>query len=573
MRKFNIRTTLLLFLLISLAFQSYSQKIIKTYYDLYNLKLKEEYQVDKNGFMNGYYKSFFQNKMQSEVGLYKNDLKTGVWKTFDRTGKLKQEANFKDDQLHGITKVWENGNGFHYLKWVKYFEMGINNEVRTIEYYDGGRGVKSDIQKNGECKYLYLNGKPAKIWQNQNFNPIASSVKIWDQDGKAFVLQKTVKGINFIKNADVEFDYAGRNSGQPGYYITAPTKVVGDSAGWKIDISTSLVYINKDDEIEVSWGTNLKTPKPYGSAVIKREKADTSLVSTYIINPYGADGVMDPVIQDDDFWLDLKFLDYPKTFLQERTVRIVDPKRLSLIYTTVKTTYNEKGEIVKKQTGYSEPRDGQIRFVAETQSKVSRKSFGLLSISMYDEDNYKIFKGGSIKGSIENSNYTFEYDKAKNLLVLLKDSIRYLSASISLLNVIQESLKYSNKGTPIIADGDLLGKTLDLLDNSPQSFFYYASDLQLHNKSGEIVSTLKSAASYYDFGLGRSPTLKSYVSGTNTLHLNIKPDNKEIIDQSKLLEFITSKISFDVKQTKGLLRNRNVDLAQELQNFANSFKE
>ena len=34
-----------------------------------------------------------------------------------------------------------------------------------------------------------------------------------------------------------------------------------------------------------------------------------------------------------------------------------------------------------------------------------------------------------------------------------------------------------------------------------------------------------------------------------------------------------SQVPFDVKQTKGLLRNGNVDLAQELQNFANSFKE
>lgn len=180
MPQINIKPTLLLLLLSCTAFQSYSQKIMKTYYDYYNTKLKEEYQIDKNGFKNGYYKSYSQNKMPYEVGQYKNDLKTGIWKTYDADGKLKQEANFKEDEYNGLVKVWVNGRGYHYLGADHYYDTG--DEIRTVMYYQEG-GIQSDIRKDGECKYLYPNGKPAKIWQNRNFKPVASSVKIWSDDG------------------------------------------------------------------------------------------------------------------------------------------------------------------------------------------------------------------------------------------------------------------------------------------------------------------------------------------------------------------------------------------------------
>jgi ribosomal protein L30/L7E len=557
-----IRRTLLLLILSLAAFHSYSQKIMKTYYDYYNIKLKEEYQIDKNGFKNGYYKSFHQNKMPYEVGQYKDDLKTGVWKTYEEDGKLKEEATFKEDKYNGIAKVWINGKGFHNPGADHYYEM--DNEIRTITYYQEG-GIQSDIKKDGECKYLYRNTKPAKIWQNQDFKPVSSSVKIWSDDGQPFELQKTVRGINFTYNSDVEFDYSGERSGQIGYYITPPTEFIGDSAGWKI-----AVY-----DADVAYIGNAS----YYSFITQKDKADTTIIFTYLLNRNEAG-------EPKNFLWDLKFLDHPKTYLSEAITYISKPRSTDKI--TIKTTYNDKGEIVKKETGTSQFNRNTDKYIFTSQTQSANKTFGVLSVSIEDilesennafatsvDPNYR----GKLIGNINNTNYTFEYDKVKNNLTILKSNKKYLTATISLIDVIPEILKddwISIRSPNVKRDNDL-GKCLELLDNSPQSFFYYALDLQLYNENGEAIVTIKnekggSAYSYSSEALGYNSIEKTYKSATATSYLRIKPDNKQILDQMNLFELLSSRIVFDTKQTKGLLRNPNMDFGQELLSFANAYK-
>lgn len=334
-----IRRTLILLILSLVAFHSYSQKIMKTYYDYYNIKLKEEYQIDKNGYKNGYYKSFHENKLPKEVGQYKGDLQTGIWKTYQEDGKLYQEATFKEDEYNGITKVWRNGKGFHKLSVVRYFEMG--NEIRTIEYYEEG-GIQSDIKKDGECKYLYRNTKPAKIWQNQNFKEVSSSVKIWSKDGKPFELQKKVRGINFTYDSDVEFDWTGKSTDSGGYYITTPTKIIGDSAGWKIT-----VYAAGEVGMEIANARRREYSRQefFKSFEIKKDKADTTIIFKYLLSVH-------EVSEKENLLLDLEFLDHPKTYLLEDLI-CYNSKPSSTDKTTIKTTYNEEGKVIKKETGIS----------------------------------------------------------------------------------------------------------------------------------------------------------------------------------------------------------------------------
>lgn len=536
---------------------------MKTYYDYYNIKLKEEYQIDKNGFKNGYYKSFFQNKMPYEVGQYKDDLKTGVWKTYEDDGKLKQEANFKDDEYNGLTKVWINGKGFHNPGADHYYEMG--NEIRTVTYYPQG-GIQSDIKKNGECKYLYPNNKSAKIWQNQDFKPLNSSVKIWSDDGQPFELQKTVRGINFTYNSDVEFDYSGEQSGKIGYYITPPTEFIGDSAGWKIAVyDADVVYIGNTS---------------YYSYIIQKDKADTTILFTYLLNKYEAG-------EQKNFLWDLRFLDHQKTYLSEVITYISKPRSTDKI--TIKTTYNDKGEIVKKETGTSQLNRNTDKYIFTSQTQSApNKTFGVLSVSMDDildsennafatsvDPNYR----GKLTGTINNTNYAFDYDKVKSNLTILKSNKKYLTATISLLDVIPERVKdnWISARSPNVKRDNDLGKCLELLDNSPQSFFYYSSGLQLYNENGEVIATLKnesggSAYSYSSEALENKSIEKSYKSGAINSYLQIKPDNKQILDQMNLLELLSSQIVFDTKQTKGLLRNPNMDFGQELLSFVNAFK-
>lgn len=558
-----IRRTLLLLIASFAAFHLYSQKIMKTYYDYLNIKLKEEYQIDKNGFKNGYYKSFHQNKMPYEVGQYKDDLKTGVWKIYEEDGKLKEEATFKEDKYNGIAKVWVNGKGFHNLGADHYYEM--DNEIRTVTYYQEG-GIQSDIKKDGECKYLYRNSKPAKIWQNQNFKPINSSVKIWSDDGQPFELQKTVRGINFTYNSDVEFDYSGERSGQIGYYITPPTEFIGDSVGWKIAVyDADITYIGNAS---------------YYSFIIQKDKADTTIIFTYLLNRNEAG-------EPKNFLWDLKFLDHPKTFLSEGITYITKPK--STDKATIRTTYNDKGEIVKKETGTSQLNRNTDKYIFTSQTQSANKTFGVLSVSIEDilesennayatsvDPNYR----GKLTGNINNTNYSFEYDKVKNMLTLLRGNKKYLTATISLIDLIPETVKdnWISARSPDVNRNNDLGKCLELLDNSPQSFFYYAFDLQLYNENGEVTASLnnekgRSAYSYSSEALEYNAIEKSYKAGTNAFYLKIKPDNKQILDQMNLLQLLSSRISFDTKQTKGLLRNPNIDFSQELLSFANAYKQ
>lgn len=562
-----------------LCSQTFAQKVMKTYYDYYNLKLKAEWQIDKDGFKNGYYKSYFQNKMPFEVGQYKNDFKTGIWKEFEADGKLKLSENYKEGKKDGLAQMWENGTGFHRLIKEAYYDT--YGAYREIQYYTDG-AVQSDIRRDGECKIFYGKDMLAETWQNQDAKTIPSTIKIWTKEGEPFPLQKIINGVSYKIDSDVEYDWSGEKSGQIGYYITPPTIYTADSAGWTIKAYGG-EYRYASTLPKDQWnGTSLR-PAGYVYG-IEKEKADTIIEMTYLSKESGGKLL----------W-DLKFLNNSNTYLSE-VVKYAGKNPNGEINTT-KINYDADGKAIKQENGVSVIYRGQngaeYRFTPK-ESSVPDKSIGSLSISYSDEPTNIITDlgmAGLIKGKVNNSNYSFEYhynlgqdpityeDKINELLIF-KNGKKYLTAKISLVNVIPERVKdnWFSAQSPNIKSDNELSKCLELLDNSPQSFFYYASDLQLYNENSEIVASLKkekggSAYSYSPEALENSPILKSYKSASSIFYLQIKPDNKQIIDQLNLLNLLSSSITFDTKQSKGLLRNANMDFGQELLAFATTYKQ
>lgn len=307
--------TRLIILLLTLSSNSlFAQKVVKTYYDYYNIKLKEEYVVDKNGFRNGFYKEYHPNRQLATLGQYLQDKKTGLWKTFDENGKQWTEANYKAGELHGINKVWDNGMGYHFLSAINTYNMG--KQESQISYYSKSLQMQWDVKRTGENKYWYKNGKLGKVWITQNEKVIPLSTKIYKQNGEAVTIQVKHGAISYESNTDLEFDYNTND-----FKLSNPTKFKADSAGYKIS-----VY------------------RPYGSSniYVDKELADTNFNKIYKLkSTYRGDW-------KDDFMSKLLFLS-DSNFYCYQTEYVVhgDYKRRENRI----TTYNENSQKIEEITG------------------------------------------------------------------------------------------------------------------------------------------------------------------------------------------------------------------------------
>lgn len=220
----------------------FAQKVVKTYYDYYNIKLKEEYLVDKNGFRNGYYKEYHPNRQLATTGQYLQDKKTGLWKDFDETGKLWSEANYKAGELHGINKIWRNGMGYHFLSAVNTYNMG--KQVGQISYYDKSLQMQWEVKSTGENKYWYKNGKLAKVWLTKDETVVPLSTKIYKITGEQVNTLVNNGNITYESNIDLEF-----NSDKNDYDLSKAEKFKADSAGYTINVyrerGASTIYVDK----------------------------------------------------------------------------------------------------------------------------------------------------------------------------------------------------------------------------------------------------------------------------------------------------------------------------------------
>lgn len=320
---------------------SYSQKVMKVFYNYtYNRVLKEEWQIDKDGFKNGYYKSYFRNTMPNEIGQYKNDKQTGVWKQYDEDGKLHYLTTYKDGKYDGLSQVWVNGVGYHNLSSESYYDS--YGTYREVSYYKGGI-IKSDIKRDGECKIFYDKDKPAKTWVNKNAEAVTSSIKIFTDIGQVYRLDITFNGITYFCNADIA-------DGSDGYYIIPPTRYVGDSLGWTITISgpirwnqyarTAPYYEESEwwegipDSISTKFGVR------YAEYKIVKEKGSNCIEMTYLFPP-------------DDYktsWLyGLQFLPYSYLI---KTIEFSGGGDSRGVPTKI-TFFDSEGKIIKSAQGLS----------------------------------------------------------------------------------------------------------------------------------------------------------------------------------------------------------------------------
>ncbi len=119
----------------------------------------------------------------------------------------------------------------------------------------------------------------------------------------------------------------------------------------------------------------------------------------------------------------------------------------------------------------------------------------------------------------------------------------------------------------------ILALDLDLLDNSPQSFFYYSSKIELFDENGKSIilvenkNPLDLKSSLYKTSIEKICRL-----GADTINIEIKPNGTNIFGQNEFREFMISefKVSKTVPEAdrkNGALRGTNTDLTQELRNF------
>lgn len=313
-KKRRMKTRILVLALALSSTSLFAQKVVKTYYDYYNIKLKEEYLVDKNGFRNGYYKEYHPNKQLASIGQYLQDKKTGLWKDFDENGKQWTEATYKAGELHGINKVWNNGMGYHFLSAINTYNMG--KQVGQISYYDKSLQMRWDVKSTGENKYWYKNGKLGKVWITQNEKVVPLSTKIYKQNGETVNLYVNRGEIIYESNTDLEFDYNTND-----FEISTPTKFKADSAGWQIS-----VY------------------QLYGSNNIYVDKvlADTNYNRTYALKSYSREN------WKDDFFGKLLFFS-DSNFYCSKTEYVVHGNYKSR--KNIITTYNQNKQKIEEITG------------------------------------------------------------------------------------------------------------------------------------------------------------------------------------------------------------------------------
>lgn len=160
---------------------SYSQTLIKTYYDpFYKTKLKEIYQVKKNTpIANGYYKlydeygfilehkNYLNNKLNGKsikfIGAYQASITYGGKKNI---GEVFIISNYKNNTLNGTELRYNfTKEGKKYLQFKKTFEKDIL--VKHIEYFSNNQ-EKKNLQI-GKCYEYYKNGnKYAEYTADEN---------------------------------------------------------------------------------------------------------------------------------------------------------------------------------------------------------------------------------------------------------------------------------------------------------------------------------------------------------------------------------------------------------------------
>lgn len=172
---------------LALSINAFSQKLVKTYYDLYNTKIQSEYYTDAYGEMVGTFKGYSQYGGILLQGSYKDGAPIGKW-----------TENYENGKLHFIRIFDTPGNG---LKVV---------DGKIIWYYEDGKTIKQEKNlKNGDYDGVYKeydeNGSLTLegIYVNGILERTGESKRIYDEEQeKKKALQKEQEAATLIMNTE-----------------------------------------------------------------------------------------------------------------------------------------------------------------------------------------------------------------------------------------------------------------------------------------------------------------------------------------------------------------------------------
>lgn len=195
-------------------------RTIKTYHDLWGVKVHEVYTViGTGGQKHGTYKAYDEDGFIYAMYTYSKGVKNGPWKHYGFTNggpgsneKVREEGNFLNNIEHGRFTAYNFVNGKHLLWYEKLYDNG--KEMEETWYYENGNkssytcrdgisyqwyedktikiecGTKNN-QMDGEHKEYYPNGNLHKLY---NFKAGSKDGKseIYYENGKIEISQNFV---------------------------------------------------------------------------------------------------------------------------------------------------------------------------------------------------------------------------------------------------------------------------------------------------------------------------------------------------------------------------------------------
>ena len=271
-----------LFYLVLSKISIHGQNIIvkKTYYDIYQTKLKAEWQQTANGYTNGYYKEYYPSgkiyidrivKTEDVYPYWSYDVKCKIydeagsllWSTqsiardvydgeqlsYSRVGpniKLNTKALFKSGKMVTFQYFHENGTKIYEIINGKTFKTftSTGELVNNIDFSNGGlftgnlyKGAKDEIKielKDGKIQKIY-NKSPSGSLDKWNVNRMSGDTIVCNYDENGFNYKKyyldtvlvklsyeptiTTK-VSDIQNGELGLDFGFRNN----YFVVWPNK-------------------------------------------------------------------------------------------------------------------------------------------------------------------------------------------------------------------------------------------------------------------------------------------------------------------------------------------------------------
>lgn len=163
-----------LFLLVYI--QTMAQKVITTYYDIAETKIKEKYPINASNQKNGLYTKFDKRGIKMEETMYTNGRPNGDSKEY-----YVPAIGFPGDERLGKNTKWVNGGMEGICTTYDYFKDGASNlkegkqtkileeyfkndnKFRAVSYFPNGNVSVDSYLNSGVTKEYYFNGNPKNI--------------------------------------------------------------------------------------------------------------------------------------------------------------------------------------------------------------------------------------------------------------------------------------------------------------------------------------------------------------------------------------------------------------------------